>query len=75
MYFVTFIYDYSQFITAYTLEHKDEVLRRFKEWKVAVENQLGQKVQALRSDYGGEYKNKASKAFAKKCITSWTVYL
>ena len=67
LYFVTFIDDYSRFITVYTLKHKDEVFERFKEWKAEVENQLGEKVKALRSDNGGEYKNKAFKAFAKQC--------
>ena len=67
LYFVTFIDDFSRFITVYPLKHKDEVFERFKEWKAEVENQLGEKVKVLRSDNGGEYKNKAFKAFAKNC--------
>jgi len=62
LYFVTFIDDYSRFITVYPLKSKDEVFQRFKEWKAEVENQLGETVKVLRSDNGGEYKNKAFKA-------------
>ena len=37
------------------LKSKDEVFKRFVEWKAMVEQSAGRKVKGLRSDNGGEY--------------------
>ena len=37
------------------LKSKDEVFKRFVEWKTMVERSAGRKVKVLRSDNGGEY--------------------
>src|SRR3954468_23155334 len=54
-YFVTFIDDFSQKVWTFFLKHKSKVFQKFKEWKIMVEKQRGQKVKALRSDNGGEF--------------------
>jgi len=54
-YFITFIDDCSRFCYVYLLRSKDEALEAFKQYKVEVENQLGKKIKAIRSDRGGEY--------------------
>lgn len=56
-YYVTFIDDYSRKTWIYFLRSKesDEVLGRFKEFKVQVENLSGKRIKVLRSDNGGEY--------------------
>ncbi|TFH84683.1 transposase, partial [Billgrantia azerbaijanica] len=55
---VTFINDYSRFVTVYLMAHKSEVLGHFQEYKTLMENQMGKKLQWLRSDNGGEYINR-----------------
>lgn len=47
-YYVLFIDDYSR-------KTKDEVFKRFQEFKALVENQTGRKIKVLRSDNGGKY--------------------
>ncbi|KAL0294918.1 UNVERIFIED_CONTAM: Retrovirus-related Pol polyprotein from transposon TNT 1-94 [Sesamum radiatum] len=37
------------------MRYKFEAFRRFKEYRLAVENQTGRKIKALRLDRGGEY--------------------
>ena len=54
-YFITFTDDYSRFGYVYLMRHKSDSFDKFKEFKAEVENQLGKKVKALRSDRGGEY--------------------
>ena len=54
-YFLTFIDDCSRYIWVYMLKHKSEVFSRFKEWKALVETSTGRKLQAIRTDNGGEY--------------------
>ena len=54
-YFLTFIDDKSRYIWVYILKQKSEVVERFLEWKAMVERSTGKKLQALRSDNGGEY--------------------
>jgi transposase InsO family protein len=65
-YYITFIDDFSRktwiyFLTGKTLE---EVLKRFQEFKVFIENQTWKRTKFLRSDDGGEY---ISHAFKKLC--------
>ena len=54
-YFVTFVDDKSRFVCVYVLKSKGEVFAKFCEWNAMVELSTGQKLNVLRSDYGGEY--------------------
>ena len=49
-YFVTFIDDCTRYCYVYLLRSKDEVLEKFMHYKNEVENQLGRKIKAIRSD-------------------------
>ncbi|GKC81609.1 zinc finger, CCHC-type containing protein [Tanacetum coccineum] len=55
MYFITFIDDCSRYTYVYLLKSKDQAFETFKIYKAEVENQIGKKIQILRSDRGGEY--------------------
>lgn len=57
-FFVTFIDDYSRYVTVYFLKSKDEVFKAFKDYKAEVEKQTGKKIKCLRTDNGREYLNK-----------------
>ncbi|GJR69564.1 retrotransposon protein, putative, ty1-copia subclass [Tanacetum coccineum] len=54
-YFITFTYDFSRYGYVYLMKHKHEVFETFKVFQNEVENQLGKKIKAIRSDRGGEY--------------------
>ena len=54
-YFLTFIDDMTHYTWIYVLKSKDEVFKRFVEWKSLVERSSGRKLKVLRSDNGGEY--------------------
>ena len=54
-YFITFTDDYSRFSYVYLMKRKFEAFEKFKEFKAEVENQLGKRIKAIRSDRGGEY--------------------
>ena len=54
-YFITFTDDFSRYGYIYLMKHKSESFEVFKEFKNEVQNQLGKKIKALRSDRGGEY--------------------
>lgn len=64
-YFVTFLDDFSKKIFVYTMHKKSEVLQKFKDFKLQVENQLEAKLKILRSDNGLEYVNKDMSDFLK----------
>mgnify|MGYP000417973794 FL=1 len=55
-YFVTFIDDYNRKLWAYVLKTKDQVLSVFKEAQVQTERESGQKLKAVQTDNGGEYR-------------------
>lgn len=57
-YFVSFIDDYSKKVFIYPMKLKSEVYARMVEFKNLVENQLGRKIKAVRSDNGTEFVNK-----------------
>lgn len=57
-YCLKFTDDFTHYVAAYFLVHKSEMLDKFKLYKNEVENQLGAKIEMLRSDGGGEYRNK-----------------
>ena len=56
-YFLTFIDDYTRYVTVYLLKSKEEVFEKFTEFKNLVENQFGKKIKKIRSDNGTEYTN------------------
>jgi transposase InsO family protein len=66
MYYVSFIDDFSRKTWIYFLKTKDEVFRRFQEFKSLVENQIGKKIKVLRLDNGGEYTSNEFKDFCKE---------
>ena len=54
-YFITFIDDYSRFGYVYLMKWKFEAFEKFKEFRAEVESQLGKRIKAIRSNWGGEY--------------------
>ncbi|GKC69168.1 retrotransposon protein, putative, ty1-copia subclass [Tanacetum coccineum] len=54
-YFITFIDDFSRYGYVYLMKHKHEIFETFKVFQNEVENQLGKKIKAIRSDRGSEY--------------------
>ncbi|KAH9779695.1 Integrase catalytic domain-containing protein [Citrus sinensis] len=58
--------DFSRMVWVFALKNKDEVLKKFKRWKIFVENQTGLKVKTLRTDNGLEYCNKLFEEFCEK---------
>jgi len=53
-YFVTFIDDCSKFCHFCLIKTKNEVINKFKIYKVELENQLEKNIKILKSDRGGE---------------------
>ncbi|GKA30167.1 retrotransposon protein, putative, ty1-copia subclass [Tanacetum coccineum] len=66
-YFITFTDDYSRYGYVYLLKHKHEVFKTFKVFKNEVENQLGKRIKALRSDRDSEYISQEFKDYLKAC--------
>ena len=62
-YFSTFIDEASNFCHVDFLRHKDEVFEKFKAYDKLVENKFGARLKIVRSDNGGEYKNKRFAAY------------
>jgi len=52
---VSFIDDYSKFVWIYLLHQKYEVFQYFKDFQNLVERQFNTKIQAMQTDWGGEY--------------------
>ena len=65
-YYVTFIDDSSRKIWIYFLKTKDEVFRKFKEFKSLIESHLERRIKTLRTNNGGEYTSKEFEAFCKE---------
>ncbi|KAE8705011.1 Cytochrome P450 84A1 [Hibiscus syriacus] len=63
LYYVTFIDDSTRKVWVYFLNKKSEVFDTFRKWKAMVENETGMKVKRLRSDNGGEYRNRRFRDF------------
>ena len=55
---MTIVDDYSRRVWVYFLKNKNEAFRKFKEWKILVENQTGNKVKKLRTCNGLEFCNR-----------------
>ena len=66
-YFITFTDDVSRFGYVYLMRHKSESFEKFKEFQNEVQNQLGKKIKALRSDRGGEYLSQEFGDHLKDC--------
>jgi transposase InsO family protein len=66
-YFITFTDDFSRYGYVYLMRHKSESLEKFKEFQNEVENQLGKKIKALRSDRGGEYLSHEFRDHFRRC--------
>lgn len=66
-YFITFTDDFSRYGYVYLMKHKSESFDKFKEFQSEVENQLGKKIKALRSDRGGEYLSYEFDDHLKEC--------
>ena len=45
----------SKYGYVYLMRRKSEAFEKFKEFRAEVENQLGKRIKAIRSDCGGEY--------------------
>lgn len=56
-YFLTFIDDYSRYLTVYMIKSKEEVYQKYCDFKAMVKNQFGKKIKKVRSDNGTEYTN------------------
>lgn len=54
-YIVTFIDDYSHFLSSYVINTKDKVFAEFKGYKQWAEDKTRQKIGTLNTDNGGEY--------------------
>ena len=54
-YFITFMDDYLRYGYVYLMKRKSETFEKFKEFRAKVENQLGKRIKAIRSDRGGKY--------------------
>lgn len=62
-YFLSLINDYSRRVCVYVLKSKDQVFKKFKEWKNLIENQCGKKVKKLRTYNGLEFCNQKFDSF------------
>jgi transposase InsO family protein len=65
-YYLTFIDDFSHNTWIYFIKTKDEVFRKFQEFKAQVENLTGNKIKVLRTSNGGEFTSKDFNDFCKK---------
>ena len=52
-FYITFIDDYSRYISVYLLRNKDEAKDVFIKYKNEVKNQLSKKIKMCRTDRGG----------------------
>jgi hypothetical protein len=66
IYYVMFIDDFSRKTWLCLLKTKDEVFRKFQEFKVEVENLTDKKIKLIRSNNGGEYTSKELVSFCKE---------
>ncbi len=54
-YFITFIDDFSHFLTVYPIKNKSDTLEKFKEYLAEAEWQMGCRLKTLQTDGGGKY--------------------
>lgn len=65
-YYVEFIDDRSRYCTVYFIKHKNEVIKKTKEYINYVQNLHNKKVKCIQSDNGTEYVNKEMDDFLKE---------
>ena len=65
-YFLSFIDDKTRYVWVYPLQSKDQVFRKFCEWKTMVEKTTGKSVKVLRTDNGGEFTSAEFEAHLKE---------
>ena len=65
-YFLSFIDDKTCYVWVYFLKSKDQVFKKFLEWKAMVERSTGRKLKAFRTDNGGEFTSKEFEAHLTK---------
>ena len=53
-------------MTYYVLKHKSRVFEKFLEWKALIEKSIGETLQTLRTDNGGEYASAEFHNYLKK---------
>ena len=68
VYWLTFLDDYSNYVTIYFLKPKTEVCQKIKDFVIQSENQTGYKMKYFRSDQDTEYCNKSVDEFFKKKV-------
>jgi Integrase core domain len=54
-YTVSFIDEWTRYVTVYPMTHKSEVLECFKEFRIHFENRYDEIIKSVHSDNGGEY--------------------
>ena len=60
---LTFVDEFTSFVTVYLLENKSEVFSKFKSYEAQVTNHFNRGICELRSDNGPEYRNSAFESF------------
>ncbi|KAL0352252.1 UNVERIFIED_CONTAM: Retrovirus-related Pol polyprotein from transposon RE2 [Sesamum calycinum] len=73
-YIITFTDYHSRYNYVYLMRYKSEVVLRFKEFRLEVENQNGPKIKTPLSDRGGEYLSGEFIDYLKKngIVSQWT---
>lgn len=68
-YFVTFIDDYTRFVTVFPMKRKNEVFEIFRHYQARMERLTGKRILNVRSDNGAEYiHNEFQKYFGESGI-------
>ena len=65
VYYVFFIDDFCRKAWIYFLKNKDEVFRKFKEFKALIKNHTEKKIKTFRSDNDGEFTSNEFKELCK----------
>ena len=67
IYLISFIDDFSRFMTILAIRRKDQALESFRTYKASAELATGQHIAVLRTDGGGEYVSGVFHAFLRQC--------
>ena len=62
-YFLPFIDDKTRYTCVYPSHTKDQVFKKFHEWKTTVEKSIGKKLKAICTDNRGEYTSREFQAY------------
>ncbi|KRT78250.1 hypothetical protein AMK59_6683 [Oryctes borbonicus] len=65
-YFVSFIDDFSNFVTVYIIKNKGDVFSCFKEYAIMMQSKFDARISVLRSDNGREYISDEFKTFCRE---------